>query len=324
MKSKIKFFLFLTIGIFIFKWIYDVFAGENALRIILENVNYFYFILLAHIPTLYFDALTWVVLCKGKRLSISWSMLIIWISQATGKFFPTGNITGEFVRIFLAVKKGLPVSQASSTVFIDLILATFSLFLIACISLIYFLFSTQNFIINDYLMYLIFSLSLLFVSCVIFYFLIKKRSLKFLLRKIPHISSFKLSQKKIITLVRLEKALLDLTQNKNLLFKALLFRLLGWLGGAFEIYIFLLIIGFEPKVIDVIIIESFSGIIRAVAFFIPAGIGIQELAFIIVGDFVGLNPEISFTIAIGRRIREVLVGLPAIITWILMNKNFKK
>ena len=104
----------------------------------------------------------------------------------------------------------------------------------------------------------------------------------------------------------------------------LIFRILGWLGGAFEIYIFLLIIGFEPKVIDVIIIESFSGIIRAVAFFIPAGIGIQELAFIIVGDFVGLNPEISFTIAIGRRIREVLVGLPAIITWFLMNKDFKK
>ena len=99
--------------------------------------------------------------------------------------------------------------------------------------------------------------------------------------------------------------------------------MLGWLGGAFEIYVFLWIIGFQPSIIDVIILESFSGIIRAVAFFIPAGIGVQELAFIVVGDFVGLSNEVSFAVALGRRVREILVGLPAIITWSLLSKKFK-
>ena len=83
---------------------------------------------------------------------------------------------------------------------------------------------------------------------------------------------------------------------------------------SFEIYVFLWIIGYDPNIIDVIVIESFSGIIDS-CLFIPAGIGVQELAFIIVGDFVGLNSETSFAIALGRRVREILVGLPAIISW---------
>ena len=105
--------------------------------------------------------------------------------------------------------------------------------------------------------------------------------------------------------------------------KALICRIFGWLGGAFEIYVFLWIIGFEPNIIDVIIIESFSGIIRAFAFFIPAGIGVQELAFVIVGDFVGLSSETSFSIALGRRVREILIGLPAITSWFLIKDKLK-
>ena len=54
--------------------------------------------------------------------------------QTSGKFFPTGNVTGEFVRIYLGIKKGLSPHEASSTVFADLILATFSLFIIGLFS----------------------------------------------------------------------------------------------------------------------------------------------------------------------------------------------
>ena len=63
---------------------------------------------------------------------------------------------------------------------------------------------------------------------------------------------------------------------------------------------------------------------RAVAFFIPAGIGVQEIAFIVVGNYVGLSTPLSFAAAIGRRIREILVGIPALITWYLIfNKKLK-
>ena len=81
---------------------------------------------------------------------------------------------------------------------------------------------------------------------------------------------------------------------------------------------------FAASFVDVILIESFTGIMRAVAFFVPAGIGVQELAFVAIGSYVGLSPSISFSIAIGRRIREFLVGVPAIIAWFgIFGKHLK-
>ena len=323
MKSKIKFLILLFLGIFIFNWVYEVFSGEEAINIIIENKDLLYLLIIAHIPTLYFDAMTWVILSKNPKLSLIWSFIIVWISQATGKFFPTGNITGEFVRIYLAVKKGLSMAEATSTVFIDLIIATFSLFVIAIMSFIYFLFGSNDDILIKHLIYLSISLLLIFISCVIFYFFIRKRILKVLIKKIPSLFGYKISYQKIFTIIRVDRTLHQAIKDKITLIKALICRILGWLGGAFEIYVFLWIIGYDPNIIDVIVIESFSGIIRAVAFFIPAGIGVQELAFVIVGSFVGLNSETSFSIALGRRVREILVGLPALTSWFFIKNKLK-
>ena len=323
MKSQIKFLILLLVGILVFKWVYDIFSGEKAINIILENKDLLYLLIIAHIPTLYFDAMTWVILSKNPRLSLLWSFIIVWISQATGKFFPTGNITGEFVRIYLAVKKGLSTAEATSTVFIDLVIATFSLFLIAVMSFIYFLFGSHDDLLIKHIIYLSLSLLLIFISCIIFYFFISKRILKLLIKKIPSLFGYKISSQRVFSIIRIDRALYQAVKNKITLIKALICRIFGWLGGAFEIYVFLWIIGFEPNIIDVIIIESFSGIIRAFAFFIPAGIGVQELAFVIVGDFVGLSSETSFSIALGRRVREILIGLPAITSWFLIKDKLK-
>ena len=323
MKTKINYLILLFLGILVFNWVYEVFSGEKAISIIIENKDLLYLLIIAHIPTLYFDAMTWVILSKNPKLSLLWSFIIVWISQATGKFFPTGNITGEFVRIYLAVKKGLSTAEATSTVFIDLVIATFSLFLIAIMSFIYFLLGSSDDLLIKHVIYLSLSLLLIFISCLIFYFFISKRILKILIKKIPSFFGYKISYQKIFAIIRVDRALNKAIKNKIILIKALICRILGWLGGAFEIYIFLWIIGYDPNIIDVIVIESFSGIIRAVAFFIPAGIGVQELAFVIVGDFVGLNSETAFSIALGRRVREILVGLPAISSWFFIKKKLK-
>ena len=45
-------------------------------------------------------------------------------------------------------------------------------------------------------------------------------------------------------------------------------------------------------------------------------------AFVIAGGFVGLSNEAAFSAAIGRRLREVLVGITAVISWYtLFNKK---
>ncbi len=314
---KIRFFFFFILGIFLFHWVYKFFAGQQAMQLILDNKYKLFLLIFAHIPTLYFDTLAWLVLMCRNKLSINSGLIITWISQTSSKFLPTGSITGEIVRFYLAKKSGQNFSEASSTVLMDLFIATFSLFLIGLSAFI--------FIINAHelktygSLYLFFSLFLILLGCFFFFLIIRKRIISKLIRKIPRLDLFR--KLKVQGILRLDFALFRLSFQKTRLFKALLFRLLGWIAGAFEIYVFLWIIGIDAKILDVVLIESVTAIIRSLVFFVPAGLGVQELAFVMIGEFVGYSGFVSFSIAMGRRLREIMVGIPAILAWFLLFKK---
>ena len=319
----IKVFLFFLIGIFLFKWVYEFFGSKESLELITENKSKLFFIILIHIPTLFFDAMAWKVFIKNENFSILWSFIITWVSQASGKFFPTGTVTGEFIRIYLGTKKGLSFHESSSTVFADLVIATFSLFLIASLSFLIVLSNNVIFFQNDNSFYIVISLLILLSGCVFFYFFINRRLLRFFLN-LKNPLNFKLKRNNIKLLLKIDYSLFKISSNKLNIFKATITRLLGWISGALEIYVFLMIINVEVSFIDVILIEAFTGLIRSVVFFIPAGLGVQELAFVIIGSHVGLSDSVSFSMAIGRRIREIGVGLPAILTWFFVFEGLGK
>ena len=313
--TKIKFLFFLALGIFIFHWVYKFFAGPESIKLILNAKYKIFYLVIAHIPTLYFDSLAWIILMKNK-LSMKTAFIITWISQTSGKFIPSGNITGEFVRFYLARRSGQNFSEASSTVLMDLFIATFSLFLIGLAALIFIVFSLKSNLILNQFQYLILAFSLISLGTLFFLLIIRKRVIsKFLVitKKIEF-----LSKKNIFNLLRLDISLNKLSRRKWRLLNAVVLRLMGWVAGAFEIYVFLWVIGVDAKISDVIIIESVTAIIRSAAFFIPSAIGVQELAFVIVGELVGYSSIVSFSVAIGRRLREIMVGIPAIITWIII------
>ena len=314
--KKFKFFIFLIFGIFIFHWVYKFFAGPESIKLILNAKYKIFYLIIAHIPTLFFDTLAWAILMVKNKLSIKTTFVITWISQTSGKFIPSGNITGEFVRFYLARRSGQKFSDASSSVLMDLFIATFSLFIIGLLALIFIVFSLKsNFILDKY-QYLIMALVLISLGSLFFLLIIRKRIISKLLASTKKIEF--LSKKNVYNLIRLDISLNKLSYRKKLLLSAITLRLIGWIAGAFEIYIFLWIIGVDAKVTDVIIIESVTAIIRSAAFFIPSAIGVQELAFVIVGELVGYSGIVSFSIAMGRRLREIMVGIPAIITWIFI------
>ncbi len=136
---------FLIIGVFLFFWVYEFFAGPESFTFIVDHKQDLIFLVLINIPTIFFDAWSWKILMKKNQVSLLWCFLITWIAQSSNKFLPAGNISGEFVRIYLGMKKGMSASQASSTVIADLALATFSLLLMAIFSLFFLIISDSKF-----------------------------------------------------------------------------------------------------------------------------------------------------------------------------------
>ncbi len=317
--QKIRFLFFFILGLLVIHWVYKFFAGPESIELILDNKYKLFLLAFAHIPSLYFDSLAWVVLMGRNKLSIYSALIITWISQTSSKFIPTGNITGEVVRFYLAKNTGQNSSQASSTVLMDLFIATFSLLIVGLFTFLFIVMTKNEYQYSSEILFLILAVALILFGCIFFFLIIRKRIISKLIKTLPKI--YFINKRSIFSLLKLDLALFKLSFQKKKLIEAMIYRLIGWIGGAFEIYVFLWIIGVDAKLIDVILIESVTAIIRSVAFFIPAGLGVQEFAFVMIGEYIGYSGVISFSVALGRRLREIMVGVPAIFAWFIFFKK---
>jgi hypothetical protein len=54
---------------------------------------------------------------------------------------------------------------------------------------------------------------------------------------------------------------------------------------------------------------------RHLAFMIPAGLGVQEAALMLFGHVLGISGELALAVSMAKRIREVLCGLPSLLSW---------
>ncbi len=101
---------------------------------------------------------------------------------------------------------------------------------------------------------------------------------------------------------------------------ALFLGVLNWIIGALGVMLSIRLMGYPLSFQDAWIIEAMAQMTRAAAFFIPAGIGIQEGTFVLfVGTLTG-NPALGLATALVRRGREIIwIGLGLVVGWRFIN-----
>lgn len=97
----------------------------------------------------------------------------------------------------------------------------------------------------------------------------------------------------------------------------------AWLAGSFEIWLIFYLIGAPISPQEALLFESLGQAIKTAAFFIPAAIGVQEGSFILIGAAIGVAPEHALAASLLRRVRHLVVGIPALIYWSRI-ESFKK
>jgi putative membrane protein len=89
----------------------------------------------------------------------------------------------------------------------------------------------------------------------------------------------------------------------------------AWLLGIVEIWIALWLLGYPVSWLDAFLIESLIQGVRAAAFLVPGALGIQEGGFLVVGTVLSLPPEAALALALTRRARELMFGIPGVLAW---------
>jgi uncharacterized protein (TIRG00374 family) len=87
---------------------------------------------------------------------------------------------------------------------------------------------------------------------------------------------------------------------------ALFLALISWILGVVEIYVTMFLLGHPVSLTDAWIIEATAQLVRAGTFFIPASLGAQEGAFMVIGAAITGSPTVGFATAIVRRLREII------------------
>ncbi len=112
-----------------------------------------------------------------------------------------------------------------------------------------------------------------------------------------------------------DRAIRDRYRHPKSLIACLAWRFAAWLTGAVETWLMLRALGVEASLVDALIIESLTQAARNLGFAVPASLGVQEGGILLAGTLVGLPPEAAVALAIAKRLRDLVLGIPALLWW---------
>jgi len=244
-----------------------------------------------------------------------WLALLImrWITESVNNLLPVAQIGGEIVRARLLTKHGIHGATASSTVLGDFTIGLFAqaLFTLVGALLLFNAVGTTDFV--SQLTTGILVLLLLLIG--FFYFQSQGFS------KITSIMTARsVNNNRWLSLIKnteqFAAEIKQLYSQRQNLFLAFSWRLLAWFVGTGETFLILYALGISISLAHLVILESFAFAARSLGFLIPGAVGITEGALVLVGTLLGLTPAQALTLALAKRARELLLGLPGIIIWL--------
>lgn len=90
---------------------------------------------------------------------------------------------------------------------------------------------------------------------------------------------------------------------------------LSWALGGAEVWIVLAALGRTVSPLHAVVIESLGMAARSAGFAVPGAVGVQEGGFVLVCGLFGVPAEAALALSVLKRLREALVGVPALVSW---------
>ena len=144
---------------------------------------------------------------------------------------------------------------------------------------------------------------------------VQRRGLFRLLQMLPAQHDLQRRFQSLIEVARIDAAIQQLYRQPARVAAAIILHLVAWLVAAAETWLGLTLMGQPLSFADALVIESLVLALRTSAFVVPGAAGIQESGYLMLGALFALQPEVSLALALLKRAREAVVGLPALLIW---------
>jgi putative membrane protein len=113
----------------------------------------------------------------------------------------------------------------------------------------------------------------------------------------------------------LRRNVLDIFQRRRRLWLAFLLHLIGWFMGAVQLWAAAQALDRPLSPGEALALQSMAYAARGAFFFVPAGFGVQEGTYVLVGAVLGVDASSVLALSLILRARDILMGLPGIMVW---------
>jgi putative membrane protein len=268
---------------------------------------------LFHLIPMALDTLAWRVLLPSElNPSLNVLVWIRWIREAVDGLLPVAQVGGELVGTRLLMMNAMPGSIAGASVVVDLTLAVLTQLIFTLMGLGLLLANIPN---SGVVLGVLVGVGIGTLSFAGFV-LVQKRGLFALL--VGWLSGLS-GGRRWLSLVggaeRLDKEIKAMYRRQRTLLLSAGWQMLAWILGAGEVWLALYFLGHPVTWVEALLLESLGQAIRSAAFAIPGSLGVQEGGYMLLGGLLGLNPETGLALSLAKRVRELLLGIPALLHW---------
>lgn len=236
-----------------------------------------------------------------------WARLV---REAAADVLPFSQVGGLVIAIRLLIARAIPMPLVNASLLVDLTTEMAS-------QIVFTLFGIAGFVVlrsgaedSGALMTPILIGTVVMIALMVAFFLAQSRVLRvaemLLGRMLPAVSGE-------IANVRAELARIYAQPMRVGL--ALAFNLAAWIASAAGAWLALKLMGVKLPLVTVLVMESLIFVLRSVAFALPGAIGVQEVAYVLLGPLLGLPAEEALALSLAKRARDLAIGVPALLAW---------
>ena len=264
------------------------------------------------------DVIAWRALIIGKTavLRLYW---IATVRQAVNRLLPVASIGGELVGIRLLRRAGIDGRYATASVVVEVVITIAAEYAFVMLGVVALLRVTGLVhLIHALTIGMLISLPLIIiVSLVIRHGSVFERVQRYAVRVLANIAgrNHGVSDTDGQGGAGIDAAIRETCNATRRLLLALAWQLLNMICGCLETWAALRLLGTSATFADALILESLTSAARHILFFVPAGLGVQELSFVGLGQLLGISGDIAIALSLAKRMTDLAVGVPALLSW---------
>jgi putative membrane protein len=261
----------------------------------------------------FLDAIAWWVLFPNSdRLSLWQLFWMRWIGESVSTLVPSAAVGGDVVRAHLAALHGASVPIAAASVLVDITLGVFVqiAFTLAGLALIVSVRGHEGFVRPTLIG------ALLGIIAIVGFYIVQRLGMfRFIGVIISRLANSSDWHSLINSGQTLDRTIRTLYARRRGVIGCCVWTAASLVLGSGEIWIALHAIGLQATLINALIFQSVILAIRSAMFPVPGALGVQEGGYVVVGNLLGIPGDAAFALSLIARVRELILGIPGLITW---------